>query len=102
METLSPSPKTLFLYGPEVHKLHLEFEVAERKEVLTLTADLVASDTVVGGINGTQISATNYASNHAATMAAIAVKIAALSTITSATVSGRTIIITPKNNAALT
>lgn len=101
METLSPSPKTLLLYGPEVHKLHLEFEVAERKVVLTFSADLVTGDYVTGVVGGVAITNTVYATNHATTMAAIAAKIAALDAIDTATVSGRTITITPFDNAVL-
>lgn len=101
METLSPSPKTLLLYGPEVHKLHLEFEVAERKVVLTLSADLVAGDYVAGVIGGVAITNTVYATSHNATMTSIAAKIAALDAIDTATVSGRTITIVPFDNATL-
>jgi len=101
MEILSPSPKTLLLYGPEVHKLHLEFEVAERKEVLTLSADLVAGDYVAGSVAGVSISNTVYAASHAATLSAIAAKIAALATIDTAVASGRTITIVPFDNAEL-
>lgn len=101
MEILSASPKTLFLYGPEVHKLHLEFEVAERKVVLTLSADLAAGDYLAGGVSGVAITPTVYAASHDATLAAIAVKIAALETIDTAVASARTITITPFDNAIL-
>jgi hypothetical protein len=102
MEILSASPKTLLLYGPEVHKLHLEFEVAERVDVLTFSADLVEHDQIFFSADGVAATPITWGTAHSNTMTALAAAIANLDSIDTATVSGRTIIITPVDNAVLT
>lgn len=95
MDTFGGQSKTTFLYGPEAEKLHLEFEVNAQKQSITLSADLVAADTVSASINGVAITDTLYATSHAATMTAIAAKIAAAAGVATATAAGRVITITP-------
>lgn len=72
---------------------------------LTMSAALIASNSVAGTINGTALTATVFATNSDTTLAAIATKIAAISGVLSATVTtvagttadDRTIVIVPSN-----
>ena len=91
MEPFGSATKAIFLYGPEVHKLHLEFEVSEEISTITFSADLVAQDSITGHINGVAITAVTYAGSHAATMTALAEELLKTPQIISATVSGRVI-----------
>lgn len=87
--------KVVFLYGPETHKLHLEFQVNARKQHVTLSADLVTSNVFHCEINGVAITDTTFGTDHDATMAAIATKIAAHADVDTCTKSGRVFTITP-------
>lgn len=60
---------------------------------LTFSGNLVSSNVVNGVVNGFALSATTFATDHATTMGAIATKIAAVSGVDSATVSGNTIVV---------
>jgi hypothetical protein len=101
METLGNSPKTVMLYGPEVHKLHLEFEVAEASTTITFSADLVASDSLLYVIGTSGPVAVPYATSHDATMTAIADAIDNLAEVEEVTVSGRVITIKWSNDHAI-
>lgn len=59
--------------------------------VATLSTDLIAANSTIVTVNGVSTTATVYASSHAATMAAILVKVQALSTVTSASTTGDTL-----------
>lgn len=102
MDNFGNQTKTRFLYGPEAHKLRLEFEVAEKKDTLTLSADLVTSNVVNGTINGVAITPVTFATDHATTMTALAAAIAAHANVDTATASGRVITVVPLDNAELT
>lgn len=101
MDNFGSQTKTRFLYGPESHKLRLEFEVAEKKDTLTLSADLVTSNVVNGTINGVAITAVTFATDHATTMTALAAAIAGHADVNTATASGRVITVIPNDNAEL-
>ncbi len=62
--------------------------------VLTGSGDLGASNSTIVTVDGNATTATVYASSHAATMAAIAVKVRLLTGVKSCTVSGDTLTIT--------
>jgi hypothetical protein len=64
---------------------------------ITLNADLVASNSVVVTVDGTALSAINYATSHAATLTAIATAIQATAGVLTATANGRVITITGAN-----
>lgn len=51
---------------------------------LTVSADLIASNSTIVTVDGTATTATVYATSHAATMAAIVTKVAALATVAKA------------------
>lgn len=71
---------------------------------LVFSADLVSSNSVAGTVNGTALTATVYATSHAATMAAIATKIEAIDGVASATVGGandRTITVLAEDGTAI-
>ena len=71
---------------------------------IVLDADLVASNSVAGTVNGTALTATVYATSHLATMTAIAAKIAAIDGVLSATVGGtsnRTITVLAENGETI-
>jgi len=97
--TLGTASKTLFL-KQNLHLVTEEFEVKELTTALAIDADLVASNSTVVTVNGLATSATVYASSHDATMAAIAVKVAALSGVRSATAAARTITIEMESQVA--
>jgi hypothetical protein len=62
-----------------------------------ITANVVGLNVVINGVL-TALTATTFATDHATTMAAIATKIAAVSGVASATVSGNTIIVVGNAN----
>ena len=64
---------------------------------ITLSADLVASNTVVVTVDGTALSAINYATSHAATLTAIATAIQATAGVLTASANGRVITVTGAN-----
>jgi len=64
---------------------------------ITLDADLVASNTITITVNGTALSAINYATSHAATLTAIATAIQATAGVLTASASGRVITVTGAN-----
>lgn len=74
------------------------------KSVLSIDADLVTSNSTIATVNGNSTTATVFASTHAATMAVIAGKIAALAGIASAVYSGsgRDITIVGDNGVVVT
>lgn len=87
-QSLGSTTKSIFL-NSESGKLALEFEAIGDIGVITLSADLAASDVVAGTINGQAFTAT-YASSHAATMTALKNAIVALSGVDTAVVHGAT------------
>ena len=64
---------------------------------ITLDADLIASNAVVVTVNGTALSAINYASSHAATLTAIATAIQATAGVLTASSNARVITVTGAN-----
>ena len=64
---------------------------------ITLSADLVASNAIVVTVDGTALSAINYATSHAATLTAIATAIQATAGVLTAVASGRVITVTGAN-----
>lgn len=99
MDQFGQVTKTTFLKSQE-HKLSNEFEVEVFTQTLTLDADFVASNTITGYVDGVQITQA-FDTDHATTMAALADKIAALSGVSSATVSSaRVITVTPVDQEA--
>lgn len=87
---LGDKTKSIFLVGPESHKLSLEFEAIGDIGVLTFSADLVAGDAVNLSINGEAMDEVGYASSHSATMAAIAAAIEDIDGVLWANVHGAT------------
>ncbi len=73
----------------------------KNKSVLSVSADLIASNSTIVTVNGVPTTATVYATSHAATMEAIRAKIAAITGVKSATYpgSGRDITIIGNNIA---
>lgn len=64
---------------------------------ITLNADLVTSNSIVVTVDGTALSAINYATSHAATLTAIATAIQATAGVLTASASGRVITVTGAN-----
>lgn len=60
----------------------------QNKSILSIDADLIASNSTIVTVNGNATTATVYATSHEATMAAIAAKVAVLTGVASATYSG--------------
>lgn len=81
------------IHKSESQKLSHEFSVDDLKATITFSADLVTSNVVNGAVNGVAIAAVTFATDHAATMAAIAAALESLPTVASASVSGRVITI---------
>lgn len=75
----------------------------KNKAVLSIDADLIASNSTVVTVNGNATTATVYGTSHEATMAAIAAKIALLDGVASATYpgSGRDITIIGENGVVI-
>ena len=61
--------------------------------VVTISTDLIASNSTIVTVNGVATTATVYGTSHAATMAAILAKVQALSTVSSASTTGDTMTI---------
>lgn len=76
------------------NQLAMSFGAGSPSGAVVLSADLAAGDTIVIFVNG-QSASVLYATSHAATLAAIATAVAALSTVDNAVASGRTVTITP-------
>jgi len=83
-----------FILKSESHKLHEEFEVDDYKVTLTAggTVPMVSSNVINGKVNGTAIAAVTYATDHATTMALIAVEIAKNPNVASASVTATNVI----------
>lgn len=64
---------------------------------ITLSADLVASNAVVVTVDGTALSAINYATSHAATLTALATAIQGTAGVLTASSNGRVITVTGAN-----
>lgn len=86
MEPYGDTSKTLFL-NKEMNKLHLEFSVGPKTDLIDLNHTLVAQDTVKVFINGELAADVDYASSHGATMTAIAAAIEDSELVDSASVS---------------
>ncbi len=63
------------------------------KSVLTVSTDLITSNSTIVTVNGNATTATVYASSHAATMEAISVKVRLLANVVSCVVAGDTLTI---------
>lgn len=106
MNTLGTVTKSTFL--KEINggaTIHEEFEVEGLTYTVTFSAALVASNTIDGYVGGNAIAQVTYATSSDATMAAIAVQIALMPGVKSATVvnagtSDRVIIVTPTDQVA--
>lgn len=98
------SAKTRYLNSARVKDV-VSFNYPTLSYSLTMSAALVASNSVAGTVNGTALTATVFATSSDATLAALAVKIAAVSGVLSATVTSvggttsddRTIVVVPSN-----
>ena len=80
----------LFSQTPKPARIAIGKRASNQAAVKTITfsADLITSNSVAGKVNGTSLTATVFATDHATTMAAIAAKIAAIDGVASATVGG--------------
>jgi len=86
-ESLGSVTKSIFLVGPESHKLALEFSVAGHLGKLVFSADVVADDTISGKVGGIAITPVAYSSSHDATMALLVTALKALTAVTDAKIS---------------
>ena len=83
--------KTIFL-KKESHKLFQEFEVGGKKATITFDADLIASNSVIGTINGVSTSAVVFAATHDATMALLVTELIAHADVQSASITSARVI----------
>jgi hypothetical protein len=100
--TFGTPSKTIFLKGPEAHKLHEEFEVEGLSHSLTFSAALVTANVINGNVAGVAIPAITFATDSDTTMAAIATAIAGMAGVRDAYVvdagtSDRVIMVVPDN-----
>lgn len=72
----------------ETVKIGKEGSRVAQVQTITFSADLITSNVINGSVDGTALSATTFATDHATTMAAIATKIAATAGVSTATVGG--------------
>lgn len=91
MEHLGNNTKSIFLVGPESHKLSLEFESVGDVGVITFSADLASGDVINGKINGVAIAEVTYATSHANTMALLKAAIEAVAGVEAAFINARVI-----------
>ena len=102
--TLGNITKSIFLVGPETHKMALEFTAAGVLGKLVFSADLVAQDSVNGKIGGVAMGAVTYAASHVGTMGLIVTALKAMTAVADAKISpadtsNRTIVFYLKNQA---
>lgn len=88
----------------EGHKLHQAFTVEDNAAFIILDADLVSLNEIDGTVNGVAITTVTFSSSHATTMGLLAVELASLASVASATVFGthRMKIVAADNAAPLT
>lgn len=85
--TFGETTKSIFLNGPESHKMALQFEAAPSLGKITFGSDLGASNVFSATINGVAISPVTYGVGHDATMALIVTALKALATVGDAKIS---------------
>lgn len=100
MEHLGNNTKSIFLVGPEAHKLSLEFESVGDIGVITLSADLAASDDINGKINGTAIDKVSYTGSHAATMGLLKTAVEEIAGVEAAFINGKVLTFVMANSTA--
>lgn len=100
MEHLGNTTKSIFLVGPESHKLSLEFEAVGTIGVITLSANLVADDSITGKINGKAVTAVAFATTHAAAMAALQTNIEKIAGVEKAWIDDKVITFVMASNTA--
>ena len=83
-QSLGTQSKSIILVGPESHKLTQEFTAGPHLGKITLSADLVASDSVDGKVQGVAFSQVTYATSHANTMALLVTALKAHASIADA------------------
>lgn len=79
--------KSIFLNGPESHKMALQFEAAPSLAKIEFSADLIADNVVNLKVNGTAIAPVTFAATHDATMALLVTAIEAVTTVQDAKIS---------------
>lgn len=84
--TFGNNTKSIFLNGPESHKLALQFQAANYAK-LTLSGNLVTSNKVNMKVNGVAMPEVTFATDHATTMAAIATALEGIASVKKAIVS---------------
>ena len=90
-EPLGDTTTTLILKS-ESHKLHQEFEVGGKKATITFDADLIASNSIIGSINGVSTTAVVYATSHENTMALLVTELIAHADVISASITSARVI----------
>lgn len=93
MNTLGSDTTNIF-YKSEGEQLSHAFAVADRRAILSFSADFVASNSTALSVNGVSITPVVYATSHAATFAALVAAIDGLSSVESATGNSTTRLIT--------
>lgn len=79
-QTFGSVSKSIFLNGPESHKLALQFQAANYAKI-TFSANLITSNKINMKVNGVAMDEVTFATDHATTMAAIVTALAAVSTV---------------------
>jgi hypothetical protein len=79
--------KSIFLNGPESHKMALQFEAAASLGSLTLAGDLVTSNKVNLSINGVAMGEVTFGTDHATTIAAVVTALKAMANVADAKLS---------------
>lgn len=85
--TFGDTTKSIFLNGPESHKMALQFEAAAPLGKIEFSADLVTSNKVNLKIQGTAMAEVTFTSTHNATMALLVTAIKAITGVADAKIS---------------
>lgn len=72
-------------------RIYLREDVIAKEKTITFSVDIATGQTINGTVNGIALTATSYSVSHAATLGALATKIANIEGVLSATVASRTI-----------
>lgn len=85
--TFGETTKSIFLNGPESHKMALQFEAAAPLGSIEFSDDLITGNKINLKVNGVSITEVEFSSTHNATMALIVTAIKALTAVQDAKIS---------------